>query len=594
MLVLASMALAACGGPATAAPTQPPAATEAPTTAATEAATAAPTEAPTEAATGPKSITIAYSQEPNNLRLEYSDMTYAAWVDQMISAGLGTWDNTDTYVAVLGAEVPTTENGDISADGLTITWKLKPDLKWSDGEPITSKDVLFTWQSQMDPANAPVTRSGFDKIASIDTPDDTTAVLHFSSVYAPWQGLFATGAQGISGGLLPEHILKGKTGLDKEPEIHSPTVVAGPYMVQEWVAGDHLTLVPNPNWSGNKPKLDTINIKFVPDPETALAALKTGDVDLVPDFTESDIPSIQGLEPAQHLRVDTTPSFEHLFFNLGITNSTAKDASGKVVGNSDQPGFCPFQDVNVRKAFMLATDRDTIAKTLLFGQVTVPASLWPNSPWYNSSLTPYPYDPDQANQLLDTAGYAKGSDGLRAGKCDGKDVKFSLGIETTTKQVRIDTMNALNDMYSKIGVELKPNPIPAGTYFGDYASGADLKTGKYDLAIYTTGYYPDPDPGGTFLCDNVPSKASPSGNNDYHYCDQTGKMDDLFNKALASADPTVRKPLYDEIQQYQYDNVLFIPLYARANVYGYTDRLVFPKSSADCGWACNITDYDVK
>jgi peptide/nickel transport system substrate-binding protein len=245
-------------------------------------------------------------------------------------------------------------------------------------------------------------------------------------------------------------------------------------------------------------------------------------------------------------------------------------------------------------AFMLATDRDTIAKTLLFGQVTVPASLWPNSSWYNTSLTPYPYDPDKANQLLDAAGYKAGADGTRAGTCNGKPVKFSLGIETTTKQVRIDTMNALADMYKKIGVELKPNPIPAGTYFGDYASGADLKTGKYDLAIYTTGYYPDPDPGSSFLCSGVASKGNPSGQNDYHYCDQSGQMDALFAQGLASADPAVRKPVYDAIQKYQYDNVLFIPLYARGNVYGYTDRFVFPKSSAFCGWACNITDWDVK
>jgi len=220
--------------------------------------------------------------------------------------------------------------------------------------------------------------------------------------------------------------------------------------------------------------------------------------------------------------------------------------------------------------------------------------LWPNSSWYNTKLTPYPYDPDQANKLLDAAGYKAGADGTRAGTCNGNPVKFSIGVETTTKQVRVDTMNALADMYKKIGVELKPNPIPAGTYFGDYASGADLKTGKYDLAIYTTGFFPDPDPGSTFQCAGVNSKDNQAGQNDYHFCDQTGKMDELFNKALASADPAVRKPVYDEIQKYQYDNVLFIPLYARGNVYGFTDRLIFPKSSAFCGWACNIAEWDVK
>jgi ABC-type transport system substrate-binding protein len=195
---------------------------------------------------------------------------------------------------------------------------------------------------------------------------------------------------------------------------------------------------------------------------------------------------------------------------------------------------------------------------------------------------------------LDAAGYKAGADGTREGTCDGNPVKFSIGIESTTKQVRIDTMNALADMYKKIGVELKPNPIPAGTYFGDYASGADLKTGKFDLAIYTTGYYPDPDPGSSYLCSGVNSKDNQSGQNDYHYCDQTGKMDELFAKGLASADPAVRKPAYDEIQQYQYDQVLFIPLYARGNVSAYSDRLIVPKFGAFSYWGYGIAQWDVK
>ncbi len=335
------------------------------------------------------------------------------------------------------------------------------------------------------------------------------------------------GAQGISGGLLPAHLLENvTTDLAKEAEIHQPTAAAGPYMIKEWVAGDHMTLVPNPNWSGAKPQIDQINIKFVPDPETALAALKTGDVDLNPDFAESDIDTLKALEPAVHPGVYPAPSYEHLFFNLGITNSTVKDASGKVIGNSDVAGFCPFQDVNVRKAFMLATDRDTINKTLLSGYATVPATLYPNDqPWTNENLKPYPYDPDQANTLLDAAGYPKGSDGIRAGTCGGKPVKFSISVETTTKQVRVDTMNALRDMYTKIGVELKPNATPAGTFFGTYAEGADMPLGKFDMAIYTTGIYPDPDPGTIWTCSGVSNKDHQGGNNDWHLCDP--KMDQL-------------------------------------------------------------------
>ena len=542
-----------------------------------------------------KTITISYSQEPDNVHLEYSDMTYAAWLDELVNAGLGTWDNTGKFVAELGADVPSQANGGISADGLTVTWKLKPGLKWSDGQPITSKDVVFTWKSEVNPTNSVVSTSGWDDITGIDTPDDTTAVVHFKDPYPAWQTLWAVGGQGISGGLLPEHLLGTvTTDLAKQGEIHKPTAAAGPFMIKDWVAGDHMTLVPNPNWSGAKPKLTQINVKFVPDPETALAALKTGDVDMNPDFAESDVDTIKKLEPTVHVSVNPAPSYEHLFFNLGITNSTVKDSTGAVIGNSDQPGFCPWQDVNVRKAIMLATDRDSINKNLLSGYATVPATLWPNDPpWTNESLKPYPYDPDQANKLLDAAGYPKGADGIRAGTCNGQPVKFSLNVETTTKQLRKDTMAAMSDMYSKIGVEIKQNPVPAGTYFGSYDAGADLKTGKnWDLAIYTTGFYPDPDPFDSWTCKGVPSKEHTGGQNDWHLCDP--KMDQLV-AATRVFDQTQRKAAFDALQKYMYDQVLMIPLYARANISGYTDRFVWPKSlNADCYFVCDVLNWDVK
>ena len=581
LLVLASMVMSGCAPAATA--------TSAPAPAAATSAPA-PTTAPTSA---PKIVTIAYSQEPDNAIAEYSNMTYSAWLDQVITAGLGTWDAKNNFVPDLASEIPSASNGDVSADGLTITWKLKPGLKWSDGQPLTSKDVLFTWQQQVDPANAPISRAGYDQITGVDTPDDSTAVLHFKALYPAWPTLFTVGPN-TTGSILPAHMFTGQTGLEKNAEIHSPTVDAGPFMIKEWVAGDHMTLVPNPNYYGGKPKLDQINIKFVPDTTTALAALKTGDVDFVPDFAEGDIPTLTALEPAQHIRVDTTPEFEHMLFNLGITNSTQKDASGAVVGNSDVAGFCPFQDVNVRKAIYLAIDRDTIVKTLLFGKTTAPTSLWPNSYWYNTNLTEYPYDPTQAGQLLDAAGYKVGSDGIRAGTCNGKPVKFSISLETTVKQLRQDEQAAIQANLKQVGIDVKTIATPAGTFFGSYSEGANMMTGKFDMAIYTTGFYPDPDPGNTFLCSGVPNKASPTGQNDYHYCDQSGQMDQLFAQGLASADPATRKTTYDAIQKYQYDNALFVPLYARANVYGYSDRLVFPTSSGFCGWACDMLDWDVK
>jgi peptide/nickel transport system substrate-binding protein len=441
----------------------------------------------------------------------------------------------------------------------------------------------------MDEGNAPISRAGYDKIASIDTPDDLTVVVHFSELYPAWALLFNLGPNNIGGGLLPAHLFEGETALETNPLIHQPNWAGGPFAIKEWIPGDHMTLVRNPNYFGDAAILDYINIKFVPDPEAGLAALQAGDVDLMVNMAESDIETIKGLEDQGiKLRVDPTPEFEHLFFNMG----TVAGVDG--VGQSDVDGFCPFKDVNVRKAIMLGIDRLTfIEEYLKEDEKAFIASLWPNSYWYNTSLTPYPYDPAQANELLDAAGYAVGSDGIREGTCDGQPVKFSLGIETTTAQRRIDNVLAIQSSLREIGIDIKPNHLPAGTFFGSYPEGADMQVGNFDMAIYTTGFYPDPDTGDTFLCSGIPFKDKPTGQNNYHFCDPA--LDELFAQGLASSDAATRKVAYDAIQQYQYDNVLFVPLYARANVYAYQDTLVMPLSSGYSGggggaWAAEYFD----
>ncbi len=595
VLVLASMVLAACGSPT---PTEAPA-TSAPATQAPVVATptqacapAVPNWDPTKADKGKKGITIAYEQEPDVAVGVFSNMSFTEWIYQMFGVGPGKWDDKNNLVPYLATEIPSTDNGDVSADGLTVTWKLKPCVFWSDGQPITSKDIAFTWKAIMDPANAPISRSGMDQITGIDTPDDQTAVVHFKALYPAWPTLFDLGPNNGGGSLLPAHIFEGKTGLEKDPQVHTPTWAGGPFAIKEWVAGDHMTLVANPNYFGNKPKLDFVDIKFVPDPETGLAALKTGDVDLMVNLAESDIATVQGMASnGVQLRVDPTPEFEHLFFNLGVTNSTAKDASGKVIGNSDVAGFCPFQDPNVRKAIALGIDRMSFIKNYLKeDEKAFIASLWPNSFWYNTALTPYPFDQTQAASLLDAAGYKVGADGIRAGTCNGKPVKFSLGLETTTAQRRIDNMAAIQADLKKIGIDVKPNPIPAGTFFGTYKEGADLTTGKFDMAIFTTGYYPDPDATSSWDCADVPSKDNQLGANDYHLCDP--KLDDMFKAGLATADPAARKKAYDAIQQYQYDNTLMVPLYARANVYAFLKTLVFPPSSGYANAFWDMENFD--
>ena len=602
LVVISAMVLSACA-PATQAP--PP--TLAPNTGATKAAadlaatkaaemaapaaTAAPVGCAAAAGTGPiefpsggKSVTGAWDQEPDSIVPYFTQMSYAIWITQLTLVGLGEWDDQGNFVAELAAEVPTADNGGVSPDGLTITWKLKDCLYWSDGERITSADVKYTWESIMDPANAVTSRTGYDKIESVETPDDLTVVIKFAELYPPWQVLFTQGPNN-AGAILPAHVLEGQTGLESNPFIHQPSVASGPFVITEWVAGDHMTLLPNPNFYKGTPKLDQVQIKFIPTPETALAGLQTGDVDWFPNFSEAEISTVGALEPAVHLVVVPGADFEHYFFNLGTT--TGVDGRGA----ADVDGFCPFKDVRVRKAITLGINRQAFVDALLGGKTTVPVSQWPNSGWTNASLTPEAYDPTTAASLLDEAGYTVGADGIRSGMCNGTETKLSFNFETTTSQIRIDIATAVQADLAQIGVEFKPIHTPAGTFFGSYADGGVMPTGKYDMAGYTTGFYPDPYTD-NYKCDSVPSASNPSGTNWYLNCDPV--LSDMVDEMNTSADPATRKATLDEVQAYIFDHYYVVMMYARANVYGMTDRFVPGPFGFFSNLNWNAEEWDVK
>jgi peptide/nickel transport system substrate-binding protein len=543
---------------------------------------------PRTADIGSKTITVAFEQEPDQVVSLFSTMSFAAWIWQMVAPGARTLGQPQRPRAVF-------------RHGNTEYRQWRRSSRWAHGHveaeavPVLVgraahhiKRLRLHMEAMKDPGNAPNSRSGWDKIASIDTPDNQTAVIHFRELYPSWPTLFDLGPNNTGGGLLPEHLFQGKTALEKDPQIHQPSWAAGPFAIKEWVAGDHMTMVRNPNFFGSKPKLDSIQIKFVSDPETGLAALKTGDVDFMVNLAESDIDAVKALAPqGVHLRVDHTPNFEHLFFNLGTTAGVQEN--GKVVGQSDVNGFCPFQDPNVRKVIAMGIDRLAFIKDYLKeDEQAYIATLWPNSVWTDKSIQPYPYAPAQAASLLDAAGYKVGPDGIRAGTCkyrDGSTVQatFSIGLETSTAQRRVDNMAAIQADLKKIGIDVKPNPIPAGPFFGSYTEGADIPHGKYDMAIYTTGFFPDPDPGDASLCSGVPNKDNPTGGNSYHACDP--KLDQLFAAGLASADAAARKKAYDAIQQYLYDQTLIVALYARetcshiATVFSYRPVRAIPMPS---------------
>jgi peptide/nickel transport system substrate-binding protein len=594
--VVASLVLAACGGAApaptsaptaapqaTSAPTEAPKATDAPAattapTATTEAATA--TTEPTAAPAGPKQITIGWYQEPSAVIAIYSSQTFVAWLGELTNVGLWNYDDNEAMVLELADKFPDVSNGGLSADGKTITYTLRSGLKWTDGEPLTSADIKFTWEQIVKPENQGVySRSGYDQIDSIETPDAQTAVVTFKEIYAPWPGLFSqTGVAGY--GLLPQHILKDSKTLDGSDFVLKSPITAGPYKVVNVVKGDRIELEAADTYWRGRPKIDKIFIKVVPDRESVLAGLRTGDLDVGDDFVEGSIPDLEAVDTL-NINSKVTPNFEHYFFNLG-TNKYGVE------------GPCPFQDVKVRQAITYGIDRFTIADKLLYQKTRVVAGLWPNSSYEDTSLEPYPFDPEKAKSLLDEAGYMPGADGIREGKCGGKTVKLSFKHMTTSgNELRANVQTLVQQNLKDIGVEFIPDNKPSDTLFATFAENGPLAVGDYEIGGFTTSFVNggDPDPTDYFKLDGIPTKQAPNGNNWYRLED--AELDKLSTEQATIVDVAKRTEIIKQMQKIMYDKAYVIPMYARLNIDPTNKRITGVKPSASGLIYWNIWEWDV-
>jgi len=233
-----------------------------------------PTTEPSE--TEEKVVVDGIYEEPNVLNpILGPSMTYQTMVINAMYSGLVEIEPDGTVVPDLAVEVPTVANGLISEDGLTYEFHLR-DAKWSDGTPFTSADVKFSWEMVMHPDVVPLTTVGFDKITSVETPDDSTVIFHLSQPFPP----FITTWAGPT--IIPKHAWEGVDPADigTHDMNVSPTVTLGPFTFVEWISGDHITVAKDPNYWGPEPKADKVVFQVIPDQNGQLAAILNGDINV--------------------------------------------------------------------------------------------------------------------------------------------------------------------------------------------------------------------------------------------------------------------------------------------------------------------------
>jgi peptide/nickel transport system substrate-binding protein len=363
-----------------------------------------------------------------------------------------------------------------------ITYKLNAKAVWSDGEPITSSDYKYTWD-QIKNGSDIYDKTGYKDIVSVDDSDPKTVVVTFSTPYAGWKDLF-----GGFYGVYPKHLLEGK---DRNAEMKDGYKWSGgPWIIDHWTKGQEVALTPNAKYWGKVPNLDKAVFKFITDTAAESQAYKTGQISMFYPQAQLELTQLFTLPNTKH-DVVTSLSYEALWFN------------------TQKP---PLDDVKVRQALGYATDRDAVVNSL-FGPVqpgikAIHAFMTPgNKQWYTSQpYSKYKKDLAKVTELMTSAGYTKGGDGIWAK--GGKPV--SLAISTTAGNKRRElTEQLLQSQWKEAGFNLTTNNTKAGTLFGEWGP-----QGVFQIALYAQ-VPPSTDPGicSTFCSENIPTTANPSGQN---------------------------------------------------------------------------------
>jgi peptide/nickel transport system substrate-binding protein len=561
LIIVLGLLFSACGPSAT----QSPVVSEAtnPTAPAAAITALGATEPPTPAVSG-GTVTLIIPEEPTTLNYYMSDAAITRQLaDATSMTGLDVVDEKGEFVPVLAVELPTEANGGLSADKLTVTWTLLPGLKWSDGTPLTSDDIKFTWEALADPASGALSGTGgISQITSIETPDELTAIVHYSTPYPGYLSQFAYG-------LLPRHATGATAEMTSWAWNRQP-VGAGPFVVTEWASGESITMERNPNYyKPGKPYLDKLIFRIVPEPATQIALMMQGDAQVqlwpgVDDVTEYD--SMVGNNAHEVL----VPGV----WNMAIDFNLSKPFDG-------DPGPTPphpiLGDLRVRQAIAHAIDYDTLIRDVL--RNTVSSSTTPFAyGWYQCDQPRvYPYNVDTAISLLEQAGWVVGSDGIRVAQgalyaADG--TRLSLELQGYTNYEPLQrTEEFIVENLKAVGIEARIQNYDFSIIFGSWEDNSPRMTGDYDMLIFDRSLSIEPQGSveNSYLSTNIPSADNPTGGNVWRWVNPQG--DTLIQMAGSTFDLAARKEAYCQLGQLITADVAQDYVYLFQDGYGFANNL---------------------
>ncbi len=533
-------------------------------------------------------LKIIFWQAVSTMNPYLSGGTKEVYAASMVIEPLARYDETGNLVPMLAAEIPTVENGGVAADLKSITWKLKPDLKWSDGSAVTAEDAIFTWKYCTAPDGGCAQGAYFEGVTNVEAVDASTIKVSFADA-KPYPYSAFVGAQAP---LIQAAQFKECLGI-KAPECTSANfgpIGTGPFVVKEFKPNDVVTFEANPNYRDPaKPAFASVTLKGGGDAASAArSVLETGEFDYAwnmqvePEILAQMVAAGKGkIEVAfgtQVERIDINP--------YGVDPSLGDKRSTKEAG--PHPALA---DPAVRRALSIAIDREIIDEAG-YGENGKPTcNILPAPDIYVSTAVDWclKQDIEGANKLLEDAGWKMGSDGIR--EKDG--VKLSFLYQTSTNSVRQGTQALVKDMWSQIGVSVELRNISANVFFGgDPASPDTFQKFYADIQMYTNnfdGTDPEKYMAG-WMCDKIPSPANGwQGENIVRYCNP--EYDNLVKELGKTGELEKRAEIAKKLNDMLSNDVAQIPLIHRGQPSAVNNTLVGVKMNAWDSELWNVADW---
>ena len=482
-------------------------------------------------------VVIGFSQEPTVMNPHLPHIEVDEGIHFNVFDPLFTVLPDGGFAPALAREVPSVENGGISEDGLRWRVLLRDDVTWHDGTPFTAEDVKFTLELQANPDFRAMRRTGHELVRNIEVVGEHELTWEMESAFAPYPAILAWTF------IVPAHIL-GEGDPNESPFNNAP-MGTGAFKFGERVAGSYILLEANAEYWGEGPHLEQAIFRYIPDLTVLYTQFRTGDIDVIalqgilPDRFEE----AQGLE-GREVVVLPAATVESVSLNLGLP---------------------VFQDLTVRQALYHAIDKQTIIDTLYYGVPTATESYMPQeSAYYKDGLPPHEFSIEEANRLLDEAGWERGSDGIR--EKEGMRLAFTNST-TAGNATREQVQQFMQQTFTQIGAEMTISNLPPAVMWGEYWMMSEFESAVVGINFLTG---PDPDVTDYLHSASIPAKAG-TGQNTWQY--ENPEVDRLLEEGGNRFTMEERREVYDRVQEIVREDLPLLPLFQYANLRGYREGL---------------------